>query len=103
MPHRNAVADSYRIELERHAAGLTNGILDRPGDLIEMDMAWNYLAETVGDADKGLAHISRTDPAGMKQSPVWCSLKAFFNRITSHNSNSPKILANSFENAKIAF
>jgi hypothetical protein len=57
-----------------------------------MDMARHYLAEAVGNADKRLINITVSETARMKQSPVRCPLKSFFNRITSHNWCSPNMV-----------
>jgi hypothetical protein len=103
MPHRNAVADRNRIEFKRDAAGLANGILDNLGDLVEVNMSGHYLAEAVGDSDKRLVDVGLSQAAGAKQAPVGRPLKAFFNRITSHNPDSPKTLAKPVENVKIVF
>jgi hypothetical protein len=84
MAHRDTVADGYGIELEGHAACLTDGLLDNFCHLVEMDVAGNYLAETIDDADKGFVDVGVTYAAGVKQPPVRRPLKTRFYCITSH-------------------
>jgi len=103
MAHCDAVADGDSIELERDAPCSANGVLDGLGDLIEVDVARDYLAKAVGDADERLADIFSSESTSVKQPPVRGTLKAFLNRITSHDSDSPKTLAKSFEKLKIVF
>jgi len=103
MAHSNAVADGYGIEFERRPAGTADRLFDKPSDLVEMDVARHYLAEAVGNSNKRLVDITIAEAAGVKQTPVWCSLKTFLYCITSHNKYSPKTLAKSLENLKMVF
>ena len=84
MPHSDTVADGYRVELKGHAACFTNGLLDNLGNLVEMDVARHYLAETVGYADKGFADVSVAYAHGVQQRAVRGTLKAAFYCIASH-------------------
>jgi hypothetical protein len=103
MPHRNTVAYRYSIKLERRPARPSNSLLNARRHLIQVNMPRDNLAETVGYSDKRLAYILAAEAASMKKTPVRGPLKAFFNRIASHNPGAPKTLANSLQNAKIVF
>jgi hypothetical protein len=84
MSHRDAVADGYCVELKGDAARLTDGLLDNLGHFVQMNVAGDYLAETVGDGDKGFVDISVTYTAGVQQGAVWRPLKTFFYCVASH-------------------
>jgi hypothetical protein len=84
MAHSDAVADCDGVEFKRDAAGLANGLLDEQGDLIKMDVARHYFAETVGDADERFVDVGVTEAAGVKQAAMRRSLKTFFYCIASH-------------------
>jgi len=85
MAHRNPVADRYRVKFERRPACLTDSTFNNLCDFVQMNMARHYLAEAVGNADKGLVNIVVTKTAGMKQAPVRSPLEAFLDRIASHS------------------
>jgi hypothetical protein len=55
-----------------------------------MNVAWDYLAEAVGDADERLVDIAVFKTAGAKQGTVRGPLKTLFDCITFHNPVSPK-------------
>jgi hypothetical protein len=84
MTHRDTVADRYRVELERYPARLTNRILHRPGDLVQVNVTRNDLAETVRNRHKRLDYILFRYPARTKKRTMRCTLKTRFHRITYH-------------------
>jgi hypothetical protein len=81
----NAITNCYGVEFKRDSAGLANGLLDEQGDLIKMDVARHYFAETVGDADERFVDVGVAEAAGVKQAAMRRSLKTFFYCVTSHN------------------
>jgi hypothetical protein len=84
VSHRNAVADGYGVELKWDATRLSDGLLDNLGHFVEVDVARDYFAETVGDTDEGLVDVSVADAYGVQQRPVRCPLKAPFYCVASH-------------------
>jgi len=84
MAHRDSVADGYCVELKRHAARFSYGLLDNLRHLVEVDMAGNYLAKAVGYGDKWLVDISIGYAAGVKQPAVRRSLKTALYFVASH-------------------
>jgi hypothetical protein len=87
MSHRDSVAYGYGIELERHAARITHGLLDNPGHLVEMNVAGHYFAKAVCDGDKWLVDISFGYAAGVKKATVGCPLKTALYFVASHLSS----------------
>jgi hypothetical protein len=87
MSHRDSVADGYGIELEGDAARLAHGLLDNPGHLVEMNVAWNYLAKAVCDGDEWLVDIGFGYAAGVKKAAMGRSLKTALYFIASHLSS----------------
>jgi len=94
MAHRDSVADRYRVELERHATGPTNRVLDDDAHLVQMNVARHNLAKAVRNADERLFHVTGANPTGPHKRPVRRTLKASFDRITSHKPVSPKTVFN---------
>ena len=92
MTHSNSVADRYRIKFERGSASLANSILNSFRHLIEMNVARNYFAEAVGDADERLVDIAVLKTAGVKQASVRGPLETLFDCITFYNPVSPKTI-----------
>jgi hypothetical protein len=84
MAHRYTVTYGYCVELERHAACLSNGLFDNLCHLVQMNVAGNYLAETVGDADEGFVDVSVANTAGVQQCPVRSPLETAFYCVASH-------------------
>jgi hypothetical protein len=84
MSHRYPVADGYRVELKRHAARFSYGLFDDLRHLVEMDMAGDYLAKTVGDGNEWFVDIGVADTAGVKQPAVRRSLKTALYCVASH-------------------
>jgi hypothetical protein len=84
VPHRDTVADGDSIELEGDPARIANRLLDNLGNFIEMDVARDDFAETVGDGDEGLIDVGVAYSAGVKQSPVGRPLKTFLYCIACH-------------------
>jgi hypothetical protein len=97
MAHGNAVADRYGVELERNTTGPADSILDNLGNFVEVYVAGDYLAETVGYSDKRPLDVAIVEAARIEQAPVWGSLKALLDGITSHNPDSPYTPAESLE------
>jgi hypothetical protein len=92
VPHSNAVADGYSIKFERYATRIADGLLDHPGNFIEVNMTRHNLTEAVGNAYKRLLHIGITQAARTHQAPVRGTLKTLFHHITIHFQVSPKII-----------
>jgi hypothetical protein len=84
MAHRDSVADGYRVELKRHAARFSYGLLDNLRHLVEVNMAGDYLAKAVGDGDKWFVDVSVADAAGVKEPAVRRSLKTALYCVASH-------------------
>jgi hypothetical protein len=84
MAHRDSVADGYRVELKRHAARFSHGLLDNLRHLVEMNMAGNYLAKTVGDGNEWFVDVSVGYTAGVQQPAVRRSLKTALYCVASH-------------------
>ena len=57
VPHRDAVADTNRRELNRRPAGRCDAQLRHIGNFAQMDMAGDDLVERVADADERLLEI----------------------------------------------
>jgi len=57
-----------------------------------MDVAGDYLAEAVGDADERLIDIGVFKAAGAKQGAVRSPLETLFDCITFHNTVSPIVV-----------
>jgi hypothetical protein len=93
MAHGNSVADRYGIEFKGGPARAANGVLDHLCNLVEVNVARHYLAETVRNTDERLVDICIFETAGAKQTTMRCPLKAFLDCITSHKLVSPKSLA----------
>jgi hypothetical protein len=92
MAHSDTIADRYSIKLESRPACLANGLFNNLSHFIEVNVSRHYLTETIGNADEGLIYIGIGQSAGTKQAPVRRLLETFFNRVTSHNPASPKII-----------
>jgi hypothetical protein len=90
MAHGNTIANRYCIELKGGPTRLAHSFFDDPADLVEMDVARDYLAETVGNTDERFANVGIADAAGVKQTSVGSTLKASLDCIAAHNLNSPK-------------
>jgi hypothetical protein len=87
MPHRDSIADGYGIEFEGHAARLAHSLLDNLRNLVEMDVAGNYLAKAVCDGDEWLVHIGFGYAAGVKKTAVGGSLETALYFVASHLSS----------------
>ncbi len=96
MAHSNAVADRYRIKFKRGPVGVANRVLDHLCNLIEMNVAGDYLSEAVGDADDGLVDVGVFKAAGVKQGTVRGPLETLFDCITFHNPVSPIVVGKIF-------
>jgi hypothetical protein len=92
MAHSNPVADRYRIKFKGSSAGLTNRVLDHLCHLVEMDVAGDYLAKAVGDADERLIDVGVFKAAGAKQTAMRGPLETLFDCITFHNPVSPIVV-----------
>jgi hypothetical protein len=66
MAHRDTVADGYRIELEGYPACLAHGLFDNLGHFVEMDVAGDDFAETIGDGDERFIDVGLTYSAGVQ-------------------------------------
>jgi hypothetical protein len=78
VSHRDTVADGYGIELEWDAARIANRLFDNLGHPVEMDVAGDDFAETVGNGDKWLVNIGVSDTAGVQQGAMRRMLKTAF-------------------------
>jgi hypothetical protein len=84
MSHGDSVTDGYGIKFKRYAAGLSDGLLYNLSDFVQMDMPGDDVAVTVGNTYEWFIDVGIGKSAGAEQAAMWCSLKTFFNFITSH-------------------
>ena len=84
--HRDAVADGRGVEFNRDATADADRASDGPDRLVEKEVAWDCLGETVGNADKRPAvQILVAVSHGPKQSALrraFCTLR---NLMTTQN------------------
>ena len=57
MGHRDPVADCYRVELHRYAAGLYHALLQEFADFVEVAVPGNETLVGIAYADEGLLHV----------------------------------------------
>jgi hypothetical protein len=66
MAHRDAVTDGYCVELEGDTARFADGLFDNLCHFVEMNVAWDYLAETVGDGDERFVDVGVAYATGVQ-------------------------------------
>jgi hypothetical protein len=96
MAHSNPVTDRYGVKFKRGPARAADRGLDHLRNLVEVNVAGDYLAEAVGNTDKRLVDVGITETAGVQQSAMWRPLKTLFDCVALHDLVSPKIALQSY-------
>ena len=92
MPHRQSVADCYRIEFEWNPAGRADTRLNILYKPVQMHMSWNSLGEAISHGDERLIKILISDPQAFPYPPMGGSFNSTFNSVTSQ-LKAPQLLS----------
>ena len=82
--HREAVAHADGVELERHAAGLADGVGDELADLAQVVVAGDDLDERVADGDERLAEVLLLESVGVEEGAVGGAFEALLDGVGVH-------------------
>jgi len=87
VPHDDAIVHADRVELERHAAGLADGVFHHASELLQVHVAGHDVDVRVAHGHERLVEVVRRAnlSRGSQKASMRCALEAALDRIRAHD------------------